>query len=57
VPDEVRSRTLNRRTFLAQEIGQHTAELNQRLIAINVEIQVAVLDAVNLNRKCLPPEN
>jgi hypothetical protein len=32
----------------AQDIGQHTAELNQRLIAINVEIEVAVLDAVEL---------
>jgi hypothetical protein len=32
----------------AQDIGQHTAELNQRLFAINVEIEVAVLDAVEL---------
>src|ERR1700704_1970181 len=32
----------------AQDIRQHTAELNQRLIAINVEIEVAVLDAVEL---------
>jgi hypothetical protein len=32
----------------AQDIGRHTAELNQRLIAINVEIEVAVLDAVEL---------
>jgi hypothetical protein len=32
----------------AQDIGQHTAELNQRLNAINVEIEVAVLDAVEL---------
>src|SRR3982074_1788552 len=30
----------------AQDIGQHTADLNQRLIAINVEIEVAVLYAV-----------
>jgi hypothetical protein len=32
----------------ANDIGPHAAELNQRLIAINVEIEVAVLDAVEL---------
>jgi hypothetical protein len=33
---------------VAQDIRQHTAELNQRLITVNLEIEVAVLDAVEL---------